>query len=268
MDIIEMLKGATVLPLGVEVTSEIPLGKGHPVPQIRPLISHGDQSLSDFWPTTVANEVTSCTQHTGTHIDALCHIGYKDGDRVFIHGGFDSREVQGPFGFKQGDVTELAPFVGRAVLLDVARALHVDVLPDSYAITAATLSEILNTQRIVINDGDAALIRTGFMKYWTTDQDRFSNRGAGITLSAARLLIEKYHVSLIGSDTQSVEVIPSRELEVHRYALFEQGVPLLENLALDDLSARYVTDFGLIVAPLRLVGATASMINPLGILKS
>lgn len=263
-ELLRALAAATVVSLAVDVTPEIPLGKGHPSPLVTPLLRHGD-GLEQFWPTTVANEITIHTQHTGTHIDALSHIGFKNGDAIYVHGGKRSTDIESHRGFKVLDAAHLTPFVGRAVVLDVATALGCDVLPDSYAITVADLERTIDHHGLTVAPGDAALVRTGFMKYWESDPERFSVRAAGLSLEAARYLVDGRAVGLIGSDTQSVEVIPTRSLEVHRYCIYECGLPLMENLNLEKLRDHPTHVVGLVVAPLRLVGATASMVNPLAI---
>ena len=59
------------------------------------------------------------TEHSGTHIDALCHQAY-DGR---LHGGVAvTAEVQTPTGFTALGIDTVAPIVRRGVLLDVAAA--------------------------------------------------------------------------------------------------------------------------------------------------
>ncbi|HML36787.1 MAG TPA: cyclase family protein, partial [Bacillota bacterium] len=185
----------------------------------------------------------------------------------YIHGGYKASDVVDYRGFKVHDIAKQKPTVGRAVLIDVPRYKNVEVLPDSYKITVEDIKETLEMEKVDIEKGDVAIIRTGFMKaYWSKDSKRFTDRSAGISLEAAKYLIEEKGVSVIGGDNVSVEAIPAHELEVHAYSLVEKGVPLMENMNLEELHERKVYEFIIAVAPLRIVGATASMVNPLAFL--
>ena len=72
----------------------------------------------------------------------------------------------------------------------------------------------------------------------------------------------------MGSDTAGTEPIPSRGSAVgplHRLMLFERGIPLIENLVLDQLAAKERWRGVFICLPLKLVGATASWVRPVAI---
>jgi kynurenine formamidase len=66
-----------------------------------------------------------------------------------------------------------------------------------------------------------------------------------------------------------VEVGPSQHednwLPGHGHFLTESGVPMIELLNLEELSADGVSEFCLIAAPIRLKGATGSPIRPLAL---
>jgi kynurenine formamidase len=263
-EFVQLLKNSKVISLGVKVHPNVPLGDGHPKPIISPLLRHGD-SLENFLPTTVANELMICTQHTGTHIDALNHIGCQIGDDIFIHGHHRTKDIESHQGFCVHDASSLKPIVGRAVLLDIAWAKDMDVLPDSYSITVNDIESAILKGDIVITNGDTVILRTGFMHYWEKDPKRFTDRSAGLSLEGAKFLVEQFEVQAIGTDTVAIEVIPSECLEVHQYCLFEKGIPLIENMYLEELHKERIWEFGIIVAPNLLQGATASMINPIAL---
>ena len=63
----------------------------------------------------------------------------------------------------------------------------------------------------------------------------------------------------------AVEVMPPMEHSVHRFLLVNSGITHIENLNLDELSAAGCYEFLLIIAPLKLTGATGSWVNPLAI---
>ncbi len=67
-------------------------------------------------PRTGAAGVLICGEHTGTHIDALCH----QSDALMLCGGVPVGEVQSPRGFTRHGVEEIPPIAAPGVLLDVA----------------------------------------------------------------------------------------------------------------------------------------------------
>jgi kynurenine formamidase len=70
----------------------------------------------------------------------------------------------------------------------------------------------------------------------------------------------------LGADTSPVEVNPNPDklisLPLHQIALVINGVHLLENLKLDELSAKNVSEFAFVMQPLKLQGATGSTVAP------
>src|SRR4028119_1268662 len=67
-------------------------------------------------PRTGAAGVIICGEHTGTHIDALCH----QSDALVLYGGVSVEDVQSSRGFTVRGVEEIPPIVAPGVLLDVA----------------------------------------------------------------------------------------------------------------------------------------------------
>ena len=63
----------------------------------------------------------------------------------------------------------------------------------------------------------------------------------------------------------AVEAMPPHDHSVHRLLLVHSGVTHVENLNLDELAAAQCYEFLLIIAPLKLSGATGSWVNPLAI---
>ncbi len=74
---------------------------------------------------------------------------------------------------------------------------------------------------------------------------------------------------LIGSDNWPVEVAPNPDpqlsLPVHQVALVVNGIHLLENLKLDELSAKQVYEFAFVMQPLKAQGFTGSTVAPVAI---
>ena len=110
------------------------------------------------------------------------------------------------------------------------------------------------------------MIRTGTLRYWGangSDHAKLSQHDtAGITLEAARWLVEQKGAVMIGSDTSGLEVgndpsLPGRPIPVHEYLLVEQGVHIGEFHNLESLAASKVYRFLYAAMTNRLRGTVA-----------
>ena len=202
--------------------------------------------------------------HMGTHIDALNHFGL-DGK---IWNGFDATEHAGDRGWQVAGAENIPPIIARGVLIDVAAAKGIDMLPDGYRVTRDDLKEALKKQKTTLRGGDVVLIRTGRMQRYA-DADAFMENPPGMGLEAARFLVEESGAMIVGADNLSFEAFPS-ELEtdyvpVHTYLLAEQGTPIIELVYLEELSRDQVFQFAFIGGSLKLRGADAAPIRPIAI---
>jgi kynurenine formamidase len=152
--------------------------------------------------------------------------------------------------------------VRRGVLLDVAKAQGVDVLPKDFAIRP----EHLESCSVNVLEGDVALIRTGWARYWD-DAAKFISEvhSPGPGLESAKWLSAR-RVFAAGSDTAPFEFAPSPEMSVHVHLLVESGIHIIECLNLEELSASGVTEFVFIALPLKIRGGTGSPIRPIALI--
>lgn len=207
------------------------------------------------------------TTHTGTHLDALSHVTCGEHSQWF--GGHEADEYLGDFGPLRADAMSIPPVVTRGVLVDVAKYLNMGALPRSYVISAALIVDVLRAAGTELRENDAVLVRTGYMSVWPEKEIAAGHAGAGIDRSAARFLAER-GVVLVGADTEGLEVHPSGDpsnpLPVHTELLVDNGIHILELANLEALSADGVTEFCFICLPLRIKGATGSMVRPIAII--
>ena len=74
---------------------------------------------------------------------------------------------------------------------------------------------------------------------------------------------------LVGSDNSAIEVSPNPDPQlagpVHQIMLVVNGIHLLENMKLDEIAARRLYEFALILEPLKIQGATGSTVAPIAI---
>jgi kynurenine formamidase len=237
--------GLTASPQGQIV--EDPLGVGRAQNE---LVSRSSDAISMF-------------THTGTHIDTLNHFGYNGR----IWNNFSASEHLGSRHWLVAGAEKQPPIMARGIMLDIAALKGVDCLPDSYGIGAADIQDCLRHQRIQLAVGDVVLIRTGRMKYWP-DAERFMPREPGLNLEGAKFLA-RAGAMLIGADNLGLEQMPSADPEnwqvVHTYLMAEAGIPIMEIVYLEELSAERVYEFLLVGACLKLRGATGSPIRPLAL---
>jgi kynurenine formamidase len=204
----------------------------------------------------------SMYSHTGTHIDALNHFGIG-GE---IYNGFTAHEHLGDRGWNRTGAETLPAIVARGVLIDVAAAKGVVMLPDGYRITRADLVEALEREGVRLMGGDVVLVRTGRMTVYD-DAARYMQNPPGLGIEAAKFLAEEGGAMIVGADNLSLEAFPS-EVEgnyvpLHTYLLAGQGVPIMELVNLEALAAAGVYEFAFIGGALKLKGADAAPMRPI-----
>lgn len=214
--------------------------------------------------TSYTGTAFSMYSHTGTHIDALNHFG--------LHGriwnGFRADEHLGDRGWRKAGIEKFPNLIARGVLIDVAAAQGVDMLPDQYRITRGDLQTALARQKVKLQRGDVVLIRTGRMRLFN-QPDAYMANPPGMSLDAARFLVEDGGAMVVGADNLSFETFPSQEpdayVPLHTYLLAEQGVPIIELIALDELSRDKVYEFAFIGGPLKIRGGDAAPLRPVAL---
>ena len=123
-------------------------------------------------------------------------------------------------------------------------------------------------QSLKLQPGDAVILHTGHGKFWGKDNDRYMRASPGIGVAAAEWLARQDPL-LVGADNPSIDVSPNPDpaisLPVHQIMLVVNGIHLLENLKLDELAARRVYEFALILEPLKIQGGTGSTVAPVAV---
>jgi kynurenine formamidase len=212
---------------------------------------------------TSASGVIVCMEHSGSHIDAICH----QADAQMLYGGVDAAAVTTPRGFTHGAVEEIDPIVAPGLLLDVPRHRGVDEVPPGEAIAAAELQACAAAQGVAIGRGDVVLVRTGNGRHWN-DPARFL-AGAGMAGDVSRWLAG-LGVRAVGADNMAWDVLGLRDpedglLPGHLILLARHGIYIVENLDLEALAAGGHHRFVFVCVPLKFVGATGSPVRPLAL---
>jgi kynurenine formamidase len=200
----------------------------------------------------------------GTQFDTFSHqmIGNS------MYNCFKLEDISTRSGFTKLGVENVGALMTRGVMIDVAAFKHVDMLGPTYEITVQDLQQALAAQKLTLQPGDAVIIHTGWGKLWGKDNARFQKSAPGIGVAAAEWLARQ-NPMLVGSDNSAIEVAPNPNPQlagpVHQIMLVVNGIHLLENLKLDDLAAKRVYEFALILEPLKIQGATGSTVAPIAI---
>jgi kynurenine formamidase len=200
----------------------------------------------------------------GTQFDGFAHQTHGNS----LYNCFKVDETATRTGFRKLGIHNVGTLFTRGVLIDVAGFKGVEMLGDNYEITVEDLEGALKKQNVTLQAGDAVIIHTGWGKLWGKDNARYVKSCPGIGVRAAEWLIAKDPM-LLGADNWPVEVAPNPDkqisLPVHQIALVINGVHLLENLKLDELAARGVSEFAFLMQPLKIQGGTGSTVAPIAL---
>ncbi|GHH79365.1 polyketide cyclase [Streptomyces sulfonofaciens] len=213
---------------------------------------------------TFVEEAVSGALHSGTHLDGLGHIGIGS----HAYGGRPWADIISAEGLTDLGIEHVPPLVTRGILLDVAAVHATDVLGDQQPVTAEDLAAAEEAAGVRVRVGDIVLLHTGWGAHWDGDGDRYARSEPGLDLTGARWLLER-RVTVIGADNWAVERVPltpgEESFPVHQETITRHGVYLMENVRTEELAADGAHEFLCVVAPLRLQGASGSMVNPVAV---
>ena len=205
--------------------------------------------------------LTSEIGQVGTQFDGFAHQSIENGH----YNCFKTEDIASRTGFTKLGIEKVGTLMTRGVLIDVAALKGVDILGDTYEITVQDLQQALQRQNVSLQPGDAVIINTGWSRLWGKDNARYMKGNPGIGVAAAEWLVRQDPM-LIGGDSPPIEINPNPDpqisLPIHQIMLVVNGIYLLENLKLDELAAKRVYEFALVVQPLKLRGFTGSTVAP------
>ncbi len=203
-------------------------------------------------------ELVTTSMHSGTHLDALCHMS-RNGK---LFGGVSAAELETHIGYTRMSVEEVPIIVKRGVLIDIPAFKGMDILPDRYEITPADVDGSLKKEGVSVSPGDAILFRTGFSRYLTTETDAYLHKFAGVTAETARH-VSKMKISVACADNLAFGV--PNPFELHQIFLVDNGIFMIKSINLEQLAKDQVYVSTLIVTPLKIRGATGSLVRPIAI---
>jgi kynurenine formamidase len=269
-----MIRQGRMISLAATRFDGMPLFPGHPPFQVLNAVSPRGIRAGKRQPWGPINDIglgymaeyLMCTSHSGAHIDALAHMTV--GEDMHWYGGGHADEHLTDHGPVFGDASQMPPMFTRGVLIDAPTYRGVPHLGRGEPLDAAEMEDICKAQGVEVHRWDVVVIRTGYMSLWPDFERMMANRTAGPDLSAADWLLRKGVVAT-GTDTETYEVQPAPDpgpegnpQPVHKHLLIDNGIYLMESLDLEELAREKVYEFAFIALPLKIRGATASMVDP------
>lgn len=219
----------------------------------------------------VSDDYVVMALQASTQIDGFGHVG---GDSV-LYNGYWAGLVTATGGARRLGIHHLARgIVGRAVLLDVARHLGVEHLDAGFPIGPDELDGAAAAQGVSVGAGDVVLVHTGHISWKiglaADDPAARSRHEPGISIRAIPWLHD-HDIAMVATDTAACQVVPPESgdpfLTWHVAALRDLGLLVGELFDLDELAtdcaADGVFEGFFVAAPMPVVGASGSPLNPI-----
>jgi kynurenine formamidase len=204
-----------------------------------------------------------------SHIDALCHILYKNQ----TYNGYSREQVNTAKGCTRLGVDKLKNgIVTRGILIDIPRLKNLPYLEPGTPVFVEDLEAWEKKAGVKVAPGDAIFLRTGrWARRAALGPWAVSRNAAGYHASVAPWLKDR-GVSFLGSDAAQ-DVVPSLvegvNLPVHTLAITALGIDILDNQDLEavaETAARLKRwEFLLTIAPVPVTGGTGFPVNALAI---
>ena len=202
-----------------------------------------------------------------SHIDALCHILYKDQ----TYNGYPRAEVNTEKGCTKLGIDNLKQgIVSRGILIDAPRLKGVEYLEPGTPLYAEDVEAWEKKAGVKIGAGDVVLLRTG---RWSR-RAKLGPRNVGQSAAGFHASIAPWFktrgVAIVGSDVAE-DVLPSRvegiALPLHTLLITAMGVNLLDNQDLEAVAETAAKlnrwEFMITVAPVPVTGGTGFPVNAL-----
>jgi kynurenine formamidase len=195
---------------------------------------------------------------TVSHMDGLGHLSQ---DKK-LYNGYDQLGIEN---YNEG-------IISRGILIDIPLLHNKNFLKAGTVVTIDDILEFEKKYGVKIQKGDIVLIRTGRWNQKRTKGDwDASSLAAGLNYDVPLLLSER-EVAVLGSDgTNDVQPspIPEEGSPIHKLTLVAMGMPLLDNLNLEDIAKESIRqnswEFLLCIQPLRFKRGTGSPVNVVAI---
>ncbi|HEY7417415.1 MAG TPA: cyclase family protein [Ktedonobacteraceae bacterium] len=241
-----------------------PIHPGHAPGYVYTLYRRHEEGLGEA--RTSASGFVYTSEHSGTHIDALSH----QAEDLYLYGKKKvTARLQTATGFTELGVETITPMLSRGVLLDVARYRGVEWIEADQPITRQDLEDVCQQQKVVLQQGDVVLVRTGSGARWKDPKGYLSS--GGVSADASQWLADQ-QVKAVGADNVAWDMLgvfdPDLHVSLpgHLILLVRHGIYIIENLFLEDLARDQVYEFLFVCLPLKMRGATGSPVRPIAVM--
>ena len=148
-------------------------------------------------------------------------------------------EVQTPRASPSSGCETIAPIMRRGVLLDVASAKGVDVLPQGYLVTEADLVDRPRRRTSRSAPGDCVLVRTGNGRQYGDPETYLAGRESARRRTLAGRARGRCSAARTTSPSTSPDHVDPElgSLPCHDVLIYEAGIYIVENLNLEELAA-------------------------------
>lgn len=245
------------------------LGRTNPIHFMRRSGVDGAAGLRDKFGIRGADDWIMMPLQSSTHWDALSHVFYRD----HMYNGYPITDVSSDGAKRNGIEKTKDKFAGRGVLLDVPRALGVEVLEAGFPITNAILDEVAERQNVKVGRGDFLIVRTGQLedRLKSGSWGDFAGGDApGLAFETAEWLHAK-EVAAVAIDTWGCEVRPNNSPGIyqpwHWIVIPIMGLTMGEMFYLKDLAEACAEDkkyeFFFVAPTLIITGSVSGPVNPM-----
>ena len=204
-----------------------------------------------------------------SHLDALSHAGF----RGVFYNGVPTSSVDSARGASRLDIAAMRQgIVTRGVLIDLPRLISRPYLDTGVVVTVSDLEAWERRTGARVQPGDVVLIHTGReARARAVPGWQVSRGAAGLHPEIARWLRDRGTAALGGDGASDPypSLVAGVSEPLHQLALVSMGMPLFDNLALEELATvaaeRNQWTFLFIAAPLPLRGGSGSLVNALAV---
>src|SRR5688572_6017970 len=230
----------------------VPHLRGRPLPQVYMAVDGADylagaRPIANFL--SMADDTLIVTPHgTTTHIDALCHA-WSGSTLYNDHHASTVRST----GADRCGIENLVGLVTRGVLLDIPSVLGVEHLERETRIDGTMLDRCERSHGLVVNAGDAVIIRTGWPRVFDEDPELYWSGQPGLSYDGGTWLARR-DVSVVACDNGAISGLNDRggsdepaDEDLHLLFLWRCGIHLMEMLWLEELSRAKRYEFMFVV---------------------
>lgn len=259
-----LVKQGKTVSLGVETGRETPAYAPRTYSMTVLQLSDGTGATLGANKATGNDDLMNLWMGIGSQIDGLGHMGIN---HVYYNGN-RAQDFVATTGLTKLSIDKLPPIVSRGVMLDIAKLMSKDILPEGTAFNSKEIKAAAKAQGVGIESGDVVLFHTGWLNVAETNKERFMAGEPGLGVDGAKYLAS-LGVVAVGADSWALEVLPSEDpslvFPVHPELLAKNGVYILENMDTRELARNAVSEFLFVLGQPRFVGATQAVINPVAI---